>query len=128
MINIDSRNSKPIYEQIVEGIKENILRGILTHGERLPSVREMSNLMRITPNTVSRAYMELERQNVVETIRGKGTFISAEYKPIVDQEKVKKLKNNIKNIVVEAHYNGISRDGLIEIIDDVYNEIHKEWD
>ncbi len=61
MIKIDSRSSKPIYEQIVDQIKENIIREVLRPGDKLPSVREMSVMIRINPNTVSKAYKELER-------------------------------------------------------------------
>ncbi len=55
MINIDSRSSKPIYEQIIDGIKENIVRGILKTGDKLPSVRELAVMLTTNPNTVSKA-------------------------------------------------------------------------
>lgn len=96
LIKIDSRNSRPIYEQIIDSIKENILKGILRPGDKLPSVREMSSMITANPNTVSRAYMELERQGVTETLRGKGTFVSSNYKPKVEEESMEKLKDDIK--------------------------------
>jgi GntR family transcriptional regulator len=126
LINIDSRSSKPIYEQIIDSIKENILKGVLCCGEKLPSVRELSVLLRITPNTVSRAYIELEKEGVIETIRGKGTYVSQDYIPKADSKKITKIRNELKNTLVEAYYNGIERDGIIEIIDELYKEIMRE--
>ena len=127
MIKIDSRNSRPIYEQIIDAIKENILKGILRPGDKLPSVREMSSMITANPNTVSRAYMELERQGVTETLRGKGTFVSSNYKPKVEEESMEKLKDDIKKIIVEAYYMGIEKEDMIQIIDDLYKEVKKKW-
>ena len=127
MIKIDSRNSRPIYEQIIDSIKENILKGILRPGDKLPSVREMSSMITANPNTVSRAYMELERQGVTETLRGKGTFVSSNYKPKVEEESMEKLKDDIKKIIVEAYYMGIEKEDMIEIIEDLYKEVKKKW-
>ncbi|KGN01161.1 GntR family transcriptional regulator [Clostridium novyi A str. 4570] len=126
MIKIDSRNSRPIYEQIIDSIKENILKGILRPGDKLPSVREMSSMITANPNTVSRAYMELERQGVTETLRGKGTFVSSNYKPKVEEESMEKLKDDIKKIIVEAYYMGIEKEDMIQIIDDLYKEVKKK--
>ena len=126
MIKIDSRNSRPIYEQIIDSIKENILKGILRPGDKLPSVREMSSMITANPNTVSRAYMELERQGVTETLRGKGTFVSSNYKPKVEEESMEKLKDDIKKIIVEAYYMGIEKEDMIEIIEDIYKEVKKK--
>ncbi|MEA4825261.1 MAG: GntR family transcriptional regulator [Clostridium sp.] len=126
MINIDVRSSRPIYEQIIDGIKENILKGILMPGDKLPSVREMSSLITTNPNTVSRAYMELERQGVIETVRGKGTYVSSDYKPKVEEERMEKLKEDIKNIIVEAHYMGITKEEILKIINEFYEEVKKD--
>lgn len=123
MINIDARSSKPIYEQIVDGIKENILKGILEPGQRIPSVREMARTLMANPNTVGKAYIELERQKVIETIIGKGTFVSANYIPKADEDRLDKLKNSLKDIVIEAHYLGLDKNSLYEIVDSVYSEI-----
>lgn len=126
MINIDVRSSRPIYEQIIDGIKENILKGILLPGDKLPSVREMSSLITTNPNTVSRAYMELERQGVTETVRGKGTYVSSDYKPRVEEERMEKLKEDIKKIIVEAHYMGITKEEILKIINEFYEEVKKD--
>ena len=80
MFNIDISSSTPIYEQLVDSIKEGILKGLLEPGEKLPSVRELAKTMTLNPNTIQKAYQELERQKVIVTLRGKGTYISSNYK------------------------------------------------
>ncbi|MBQ3422254.1 MAG: GntR family transcriptional regulator, partial [Romboutsia sp.] len=85
MIKIDPRSSTPIYEQIELGIKELILKGALKPNEKLPSVREMAGLLTTNPNTISKAYGELEREGIIETLRGRGTFVTDNYKSKVDE-------------------------------------------
>lgn len=126
MINIDSRSSKPIYEQIIDEIKENILKNILKPGDKLPSVRELSSMITVNPNTVSKAYLELERQEVIETLRGKGTYVSMGYKPKLDEDKLSRFKENIKKLLIEGHYMGLNRQAIIEIMDSIYSTIEGE--
>jgi len=126
LINIDSRSSRPIYEQIIDGMKENILKGILRPGDRLPSVRELSALITANPNTVSRAYMELERQKVIETIRGKGTYVATDYKPRIEEDRMNKLKEDLKKVIVEAHYLGLDKEKLVEFINEFYEDTNED--
>ncbi|MBU3111478.1 GntR family transcriptional regulator [Clostridium lacusfryxellense] len=122
MINIDSRSSKPIYEQIIERIKENIIKGILKPGDKLPSVRELASAITINPNTISKAYNELERMKAIEVIRGKGTFVSENFKPVINEEKLMTIKEHMKEIIIEAHYIGVNKDKLIDILNEIYSE------
>ncbi|BDR78951.1 GntR family transcriptional regulator [Clostridium tetani] len=125
MINIDSRSSKSIYQQIVDQIKENILKGILKPGDKLPSVREMSSLLTVNPNTVSKAYQELERQKTIETIRGRGTYVSRNYKPKMDDDKLKFIKEELKKLIIEALYMGIDKEKFINILDELYKDFER---
>ena len=122
MIHIDSRSSKPIYEQIIERIKENIIKGILKPGDKLPSVRELAAAITINPNTISKAYSELERTKAIEVIRGKGTFVAENFKPVINEEKMRGIKEHMKEIIIEAHYIGVDKDKLIDILNEVYSE------
>jgi len=122
LINIDSRSSKPIYEQIIERIKENIIKGILKPGDKLPSVRELAAAITINPNTISKAYSELERTKAIEVIRGKGTFVAENFKPVINEEKMRRIKEHMKEIIIEAHYIGIDKYMLIDILNEVYSE------
>ncbi|SHJ61094.1 GntR family transcriptional regulator [Tepidibacter formicigenes] len=126
MIDIDSRSSKPIYEQIVDQIKENIMKGILMHGDKLPSVRELSSMITVNPNTISRAYQELERQRFLISIKGRGTYVSDDYKPKIDNEKLESLKKQVKNMIIEFHYMGMKKGDILDLIQDLYNELKKE--
>ena len=88
-------SSLPIYEQIAELIKKRIIRGEISTGEKLPSVREMALEVNVNPNTVQRTYRELEMMKIVETKRGQGTFVT-ENKEIIDT-----IRNDMKKQVFE---------------------------
>ena len=75
MIHLDYRDARPIYSQIVDGFREQILAGVLPAGERLPSVRELAASLTINPNTLQRAYRELENGGWIATVPGKGCFV-----------------------------------------------------
>ena len=123
MIIIDSQSSTPIYEQITIGIKELILKNVIKSGDKLPSVRELSTILTINPNTVSKAYMELEKQNIVESIKGKGTFITSNYRKPVSEEKLSKLILDFKRLILEANYLGLEENDLILLLDEGFKEI-----
>ena len=76
MFPIDPRDTRAIYEQIIDNIKEQVIKGVLKPGDQLPSVRQLASMLTVNANTVMKAYGELERQEVIETVRGKGAFIS----------------------------------------------------
>lgn len=123
MLRIDPRSSTPIYEQIEFGIKELILKGALKEGEKLPSVRELSSILTINPNTISKAYGELEREGVIETLRGKGTFITSNYKGKVDERKMEYISGELKKLVLEASYGGISKEEFIKLTLQIFSEL-----
>ena len=75
MIHLDYRDVRPIYAQIITNIKEQITAGILHTGDRLPSVRELASQLTINPNTIQRAYRELEAAGLIATAAGKGCFV-----------------------------------------------------
>lgn len=123
MIDIDTTSSTPIYVQIVNSIKEGILKGLFEPGEKLPSVRDMAKMMTLNPNTVQKAYKELEREKVVVTIQGRGTFISEEYKPRKDEHKLNEVKERFKKGIVEAFYMGFNKEELINLIRNLIDEM-----
>lgn len=79
MIQLNYRDPRPIYEQVKDGIRKLAYSGVLGPDEKLPSVREMAMKLAINPNTISRAYKELEQEGFLYTVTGKGTFINQEY-------------------------------------------------
>ena len=76
MIHLDYRDARPLYSQIVENFRRQIDAGVLQAGERMPSVRELAARLAINPNTIQRAYRELEMQGIIASVPGKGCFIS----------------------------------------------------
>ena len=123
MLKIDPRSSTPIYEQIELGIKELILKGALKANDKLPSVREMSSLLTINPNTISKAYGELEREGIIETLRGKGTFVTDNFKGKVDEKKMEHIQGELKKIILEANYGGISKDEFMNLVLKIFSEL-----
>ena len=77
MVHLDYRDVRPIYAQIIDGIKEQITAGILRTGDKLPSVRELASELAINPNTIQRSYRSLESDGWIVTVPGKGCFVSA---------------------------------------------------
>lgn len=119
MFKIDVRLDKPIYEQIIDNIKELVFKDILKAEEKLPSVRQMASILSINPNTVSKAYKELENQGIIYTLRGKGTFVSEENNDI-DQDRLKESLENLKSIAIELGHLGVGKDEIKIIIDEIY--------
>lgn len=105
----------PIYIQIMNYIKKKIVSGEINGGDKLPSVRELSSELKVNPNTVQRTYQELERENLVFTQRGMGTFV------IEDTEIIKNLKKSmaldiVNNFISEMKELGFEYKEIVEII------------
>lgn len=123
MINIDPRSSTPIYEQIELGIKELILKGALKPNEKLPSVREMAGILTINPNTISKAYGELEREGIIETLRGRGTFVTDNYKGKVDEKKMESIGMELRKLILEANYSGLTKNDFMELVSETFEKL-----
>ncbi|MDP5274118.1 GntR family transcriptional regulator [Chengkuizengella axinellae] len=128
LIHIDQKSQTPIYEQIIKQIKELKVKGILQVNEKLPSVRELSSTLLVNPNTVSKAYQELERQEVIVTLRGKGTFISDQPVSNFDSKKAEELQTALKQILIEARYYNITKEQILQWLDEQYKELGGETD
>jgi len=120
---IDSRSSTPIYFQIINEVKESIIKGIIEPGDKLPSIRELAEMLTVSPNTISKAYLELERLKIIETIRGKGTFVALDYKPKVEEENMTKLKKEFKKLLMDAHYMGINKEDIKNLVEEIYDDL-----
>ncbi|MBN3524764.1 GntR family transcriptional regulator [Paenibacillus apiarius] len=116
MFRLQERSATPIYEQIVEQMKALVAKNVMQPGDKVPSVRELSSMLVVNPNTVSKAYQELERQGVIETLRGKGTFIAESVAPPMAEERLMKLKDEMNRIAVEAKHLGLEREEFIEMV------------
>ena len=111
MVHLDYRDARPIYAQIMGGIKEQISTGVLRPGEKLPSVRELAGALAINPNTIQRAYRQLEMEGWIVTMPGKGCFVCRDERK-AEAEK-QQLLAEFDRAVDSLLAFGFSRDQLI---------------
>ena len=123
MIHIDYKSHKSIYEQIVDQMKYNTIKGYLKPGDAIPSIRKLALMIQVTPTTVAKAYQELERQQIIETIRGKGTFIAQQLTLQQDKAAVEKAKVNLESVLMEFKLLGVDTQQMIEITTEIYESL-----
>ncbi|MBO4395826.1 MAG: GntR family transcriptional regulator [Eubacterium sp.] len=115
MIQINYRDARPIYEQIIDGFRRQIIQGILARDEKLPSVRELAGSLTINPNTIARAYRELERDGYIYTAQGRGCFVAGI--PDRNETRINELKQTLKTTIEELKLMGVKK----EEVDDYWN-------
>ena len=114
MVQLNYRDAKPIYEQIKEGLRRLVVSGALAAGEKLPSVREMASQLAINPNTIQRAYRELENEGYIYTVSGKGTFVAENNHIFEDRQQ--ELLTEFDELVKELVYLEVSKEALCDRI------------
>lgn len=114
MININFRDSRPIYEQVRDGFRDLIISGALRGGDKLPSVRELATSLTINPNTIQRAYRELETDGFIESVSGKGSFVSSRTNAI--EYRKAELLQQFSSLAADLMAFGIGEDELISLI------------
>lgn len=123
MFRPDFKSTVPIYEQIIAQCKEYVLKGWLKPGEPMPSVRGLAQMIDVNPNTVSKAYRELERQHIIVTVRGRGTFV--EENPCLDV-RVNEFENRLKPIAAEMLLAGMSESEITDCVKSVLKALKTE--
>lgn len=118
MFELDMRSRKPIYEQLVDKLKELIINEVLKADEQLPSVRTLAQQLTINPNTIQKAYRELEVQSFIYSIKGKGSFVNPNNQT-KDKEKIEAVMKEIEKLVLEVLYLGVSAEELVKKIHDL---------
>lgn len=120
MIKLDLKRDTPIYEQIVEQVKFHVVKGNIKPGMAIPSVRKLALELKITPGTVAKAYQELERQGIVETIRGKGVYIAGEQERKQDAVRLEAVKKSLEPGLLELKVMGLEDKEVIQLIKELY--------
>ena len=115
-------SSLPYYEQLVLRVKQQIVQGILQPGDRLPSVRDMARQEQLNPNTVSKAYKQLETQQVIMTIRGKGTYVRDTTASGDNTAQITASKQRLLTLLTEIRYLGVPASDVIAWIKTAYEE------
>ena len=111
MIHLNSRDPRPIYEQIMDNLRRLIISGGVLPGERLPSVRELAAQLAINPNTIQRAYRELENQGYLVTLPGKGTFAAENLS--LEARRMELLWQQLERAADELRFAGVTDEQLI---------------
>ncbi len=116
-ITISSSSGDPIYLQIVEQIKSQILDGTLAAGEPLPSMRNLATDLRISFMTTKRAYEELEREGFIESFTGKGSFVKAQNMQLFREEQLRRMEQSLAEVCEAARKAGVTIQELHEMLD-----------
>lgn len=126
MFELDVKSHKSIYEQIIDGFKELIMTGSLACGEKMPSVRELSKQLGVNPNTIQKAYRELERQGYVYTTTGVGTFVGDKENISAGSEELSRAKDVLWEAFKELLYLGIGFDDAKKMAKELFEERGKD--
>ena len=119
MISLNHRDPRPIYEQVIDAFRRLIVTGTLEPGSKIPSVRELASQLAINPNTIQRAYRELESAGYIYSLPGKGSFVNEKREP--DAARLKQLTNTFRELTEELRLLGCDQRELLELVGEVYN-------
>lgn len=120
MIVIDYKDNRPLYEQIVERFQVLIERGVLKPEGQMPSVRSLAMELSINPNTIQKAYAELERRGYIYTVKGRGNFVSYD-----EELKAKRRSQQLevfRQKAMQAMESGVTKDELLQIVEEVFKK------
>jgi len=126
LLQIDFKSGKPVYLQVVDQIRYAAASGGLHPGEPLPSIRPLSEELRVNRNTVAKAYAELESQGIIETIPGKGCFLKENHSPFTKAVRQKLLITEIDEAVVTAHHLQVDRDTFLALVQERLDHLERK--
>ena len=121
MFVIDYHDKRPIYEQVIERFQMLILNGALEPGEQLPSVRSLAVDLSINPNTIQRAYGELERRGLIYSIKGRGNFVSSHKDVVKEQQEL--LLEDLKTQLKICRESGIDSGHVLDCVKEIFQEV-----
>src|SRR2546423_7820157 len=116
LIEINFKSGMPVYLQVVDQVKSAAASGALRPGESLPSIRPLAEQLRINRNTVAKAYAELESQGIIETLAGKGCFVTENNSPLKKAVREKMIAADIDAAIVQAHHFQVPEKDFLELV------------
>ncbi|HSQ88749.1 GntR family transcriptional regulator [Romboutsia sp.] len=122
-INISNSSAVPLYEQIQNQIKAQILNGDLKPGEGLPSIRNLAKELKVSIITTKRAYEELEKEGFTETVTGKGTFVAHQNTERLKEMAMYEIESKLEEIIRQAKSVGVTLEEGLEIFKSIYEEV-----
>ena len=125
-IHISANDGVPIYLQIVNQVKYLVACGRVASGEELPPIRALAEQLLVNPNTIARAYMELERDGIVAKRHGSGTYVSDAGSPLARKERMKILSERADALLAEAHHLNVDLDSVIDLLKQRRKLLNKE--
>ena len=120
---ISNSSGKPIYEQITDQVKEQIMAGALAAGDALPSMRLLAKELRISVITTKRAYEELERDGFLENVPGKGCFVAPQNRELLREAQLRRVEEKLTQAIEEARRGAVSLEELKEMLTELYQEV-----
>lgn len=127
MFQIDVMSRTPPYEQIIEQFEQFVMMDILRPGDKLDSVRQLSVQLSVNPNTIQKAYSEMDLRGYIRSVPGKGCFVTQEAKEIVrrgHRDKMREVREIVRSLILA----GVTKEELIELIDEEYKERSADYD
>jgi GntR family transcriptional regulator len=119
---ISNSSPDPIYEQIVGQVKSQIISGELAEGEALPSIRKLAHELQISVITTKRAYEELEKEGLLDTVGGKGTFVASQNQEFMREKRMKVVEAKMTEALADARLMGVSLEELGEMLQLLWEE------
>ena len=120
---LSNSSGKPIYEQIADQVKEQIMAGALAAGDALPSMRLLAKELRISVITTKRAYEELERDGFLENVPGKGCFVAPQNRELLREAQLRRVEEKLTQAIEEARRGAVSLEELKEMLTELYQEV-----
>ena len=121
MILIDYKSRKPIYEQIIENMKQLVVSGVLQRDDQVPSVRQLAQELAINPNTIQKAYAELERQGVIYSLKGRGSFVGSSLQELRTVQH-KELLEQLTALSTDLYRLQVPQEEVCAVVQQVYEQ------
>ena len=126
MFRVSTQSGEPIYEQLIRQIKHAVTTGAYKAGDQLPTVRELAAKLVINPNTVARAYRELERDGLLESTTGRGTFVKFSPPKLFRDERKKRLQPFLEQLIAEARVLNFTDDEILDQLKELIKKYRSE--
>ncbi len=123
---LNFKSGKPVYLQVVDQVKAAAASGRLAPGEPLPSIRPLAEELRVNRNTVAKAYAELESQGIIETIAGKGCFVSENHSPLKKEIRRQLLRADLDSAAVQAHHFQVDKAEFLKLAEERFEALRAE--
>jgi|SRR5579862_3253228 GntR family transcriptional regulator len=126
LLHLNPSSGVPVYLQLEAQVKQAVAAGALRTGDALPSVRKLAAELRINPNTVARAYQNLERESVIRSVPGGGTFVADGVPGLLKSEKLKRLRPHARQVAVEGRQLRLTREEILKLVEEEMEKLGGE--